>query len=212
MEKNKRWKLLSVIMVLIKTILFDIICYLFLDVVFSFIFQSTLIQNTLLKYLSLILSILGILSLSFICYLEAHLLNLTIPNKQIPWSESLATPQILDSIFKFGLIATYILKNEPIAFYISLTATLIFQISKIFMRVLRSYMFNRMIFKIGTLTDFTILHLLLFVYLTDLIRQQYLFFFVALPVVGTWAFTLWLLKYSEDKMIEVLMSHLILNN
>lgn len=126
-------------------------------------FTFTQIENTYLKYLSFISSIVSSGILFAYSYLGSYLFNLSIPNEQLPWSDTSHQPYLLQTIFKLLLVLTFKMRYfSSVLIYSMAVVTAAICGYRLYLLLLKSHMFDDTVYRISILFDFGVIHLLIF--------------------------------------------------
>lgn len=164
-----------------------------------------------LKSISVICSILSTVILALYSYFGSYLFNLAIPNEQLPWADTSHQPFLLQTVFKLLLVLTFKLRGvgEGVLYSLAILTTAA-AIYRVYLLLLKSHMFDDLVFRVQIIMDFGVIHLMVFFLLTivDHGQQYYLFFVVIfMPVTCLCGFyvkerckRVWLSQLMNDSM------------
>ncbi len=127
-EKRLILKILSFLMVSLRTPLYSIVWLLLLNNVMTY----DAITISQIKHLSVACSILGMALISLFSYLMANFLNLQVPNNLLPWSEAHERPFLLQSLFKVLIVIAFKFKDNTPLLYILATLAFAIMLYKIY--------------------------------------------------------------------------------
>lgn len=162
-EKKFIFQLESLVIVIFRSPLLILSILFILHSLYSF----TALENSYLKYISVISSIISAGILFVYSYIGSYLFNLCIPNEQLPWADTSHQPYLLQTLFKLMLVLTFKMRyyNAALIYSMALVSTVICAY-RIYLLLLKSHMFNDTVYRVSILFDFGVIHLMIFFLLT----------------------------------------------
>ena len=110
--------------------------------------------------------------------------NLTVPNKYLPWSETLSYPFIIQCLFKMSLSLAFNFRNQQTVCYVLLGLCLVSLFYNILSRIRHTYIFNIVIFNFKIFQDTVLFHAIIFLLPAKLVNSPlyYAFPLATLPI------------------------------
>eukprot|EP00347_Sterkiella_histriomuscorum_P011126 403373661 len=179
-EKHIFFKVFSSIMTLMRSFLQT---YLILIIACNFQ-QFEANASTSIKYTQIFLISGMTIQLVLIAYFSSQFYNLNVPNQYLPWSETNNQPFILKFLFKIAICLAFNFRTIPTLKYTFLSLATVIIGYLIYVRIRRSYMFNKLIFNIHLYADSILFHMVAMIIPSELFQNQeyYIFIILTLPI------------------------------